>query len=282
MDAREGTSTKDAVVVGFDATASSREALRWGVAEARTRDAILVVLHAGIDQTRGHHVLGEGLKLVEELGGGVEVRTKEVRASAASALSEAGEDAALVVVGEHRRGSLLALLSGSVGAGLSRDSLCPVMVVPPACVRGTGPVVVGVDGSAGSRHALEEAARSALREGVGLKVVLALETTEWASAMSAGWVSGAEAVLAREEAAKADAEEVRRWASERGVSAEVVLERQNPVGALLAHSEGATAVVVGTSGHGALMRAVTGSVGGTLMQKAHCPVLVAGKSHVAG
>lgn len=77
-------------------------------------------------------------------------------------LGEAEEhDADLVVVGTRGLGPIRRVLMGSVSARVARDSLSPVAVVPPgAPLASDGPVVVGVDGSAGSIAALRWAAET--------------------------------------------------------------------------------------------------------------------------
>ncbi len=95
-------------------------------------------------------------------GGGAGTVTPVLRYGSAvsTLLAEAEEnDANLVVVGTRGLGAIRRALMGSVSTRVARDARCPVAVVPPgAPIGSSGPVVIGVDGSAGSIAALRWAA----------------------------------------------------------------------------------------------------------------------------
>ena len=80
-----------------------------------------------------------------------------VRARAASALVEIGASAGLIVVGTRGRSGLADGVLGSVAAGVVARSTVPVAVVPPSAPIEDRHrrVVVGIDGSPNSVHALE-------------------------------------------------------------------------------------------------------------------------------
>ncbi|GAA2552655.1 CBS domain-containing protein [Pseudonocardia hydrocarbonoxydans] len=141
-----------------------------------------------------------------------------------------------------------------------------------------GTVVVGVDGSVGSRAALEHALADAARRGARLRVVTAQAQPEfWATAYgpvpipagaaelhrmrvaARGWVDDVLAAHPREAAA---------------VPIEVSAVPGPPADALIAASGDADLLVLGHRGRGALAGAVLGSVGMRCALGAACPVTV--------
>jgi nucleotide-binding universal stress UspA family protein len=73
----------------------------------------------------------------------------------------------MVVVGSRGRGTLAALLLGSVSVRLAREVPCPVVVVKPGeLLEGRGPVLLGIDGSGRSGAAVEFAFEQADLRGV--------------------------------------------------------------------------------------------------------------------
>ena len=144
------------------------------------------------------------------------------------------------------------------------------------------PVVVGVDGSTGSRSALLYAVQEAVRREVELEVVIAYSPAmPWAGA---GTIllpepEGTRAADA-ESTARALADDVLREAAGRpGIDALKI--RVVPVAgpaprALADSSRGAGLLVVGSRGRGAFRSAVLGSVALHSVTGAHCPVVVVG------
>ena len=137
-------------------------------------------------------------------------------------------------------------------------------------------IVVGIDGSFESKHALRWAAREAKLRGAQLWVVIAWSVPFVATAPNINPVLDGEATGG-----------VRQWA-------EVLVEREveeagdavagldvsklavegAPVEALLDASVGADMLVVGTRGRGKLVEARPGSVSHQCAQRARCPVVV--------
>lgn len=138
------------VVVGVDSSPSSRCALAWALDEARARGTRLVAIHtwniavvgdaygvahlaAGALRDGGERLLERELSLLDTTG--VDVEARLVEGSAAAALVEASDTAALVVVGSRGHRPLTGLLLGSVSEQVSHHAHSPVVVVPP---RATG------------------------------------------------------------------------------------------------------------------------------------------------
>jgi nucleotide-binding universal stress UspA family protein len=187
----------------------------------------------------------------------------------AGVLAEASRHAALMVVGHRGAGGFAGLLTGSVGVQLAEHSACPVIIV-----RGEqaadAPVVVGVDGSEGSRRAAEFAAEAAEWYQTSLIVLYA-----WVG--DAGWPP-AMAQSGRPPPAVPDAvtqvvTELTDKHPQIGVHPEV---RQHLPAheALVAASKHARLVVVGSRGLGGFLGLLLGSVSQALVHHAHCPVAV--------
>jgi nucleotide-binding universal stress UspA family protein len=133
------------VVVGFDGSARSIDALRWAAAEAEARGAALDVIHAWRLPTLSAppvHAVLQNVSLLEEAGQGLlaramaEVTPRVANATphltsepAARALLERGEGAGLLVVGTRGLGRVTGALLGSVSRQLLHHAPCPVVVV---------------------------------------------------------------------------------------------------------------------------------------------------------
>ncbi|MCI9869725.1 universal stress protein [Arthrobacter humicola] len=139
------------IVIGFDGSKQSHEALAWGVEEARYRNAELRVLtvwnkapmawYPAMLETAAGEIVAEDSpeQQAEALGAeaaksavGVNVVTRSIKNdSAASAILEAAREADLVIVGSRGHGGFAALHIGSVSAQVASHSPCPVLVIRP-------------------------------------------------------------------------------------------------------------------------------------------------------
>jgi nucleotide-binding universal stress UspA family protein len=139
------------IVVGVDGSEGARAALEWAAAEARLRGARLRAVHAwhlppaaygsggfvppvGVTweddleeaaKTGLAKTLGEASGTLE----GIEVEHRVGEGSAAVVLTEAAEDADLLVIGSRGLGGFKELLLGSVGHQSAQRSPCPVVIV---------------------------------------------------------------------------------------------------------------------------------------------------------
>jgi nucleotide-binding universal stress UspA family protein len=142
---------------------------------------------------------------------------------------------------------------------------------------GTGRIVVGVDGSQGSRAALEWAIREAQvhASSVHILVVWQYPQTTSASAWGLGMDPSPDIQPA---VAAASAEAASRLGLKASAQGDVVTTWEaiegNPARALLAVSEDADLLVVGSRGHGAFVGALLGSVSHQVVAHARCPVVV--------
>ncbi|MEI5672889.1 MULTISPECIES: universal stress protein [unclassified Nocardioides] len=181
------------VVVGVDGSEGSARAVRWAATEAGLTRRPLTLVHAwtlngsswldqaGIDhRTLAAAIRDEAVGMLATVRAGLlaerpaldlEVHRLVVEADPRDALEELSRSAAMVVVGSRGRGPVRSLLLGSVSVAVSRLAHCPVVVVRPGAERATGGVLVGVDGTAISRPALELAFHEAALRGLPLTVV---------------------------------------------------------------------------------------------------------------
>ncbi|OJY53950.1 universal stress protein [Pseudonocardia sp. 73-21] len=143
---------------------------------------------------------------------------------------------------------------------------------------GIGTVVVGADGSPGSRVALEYAFDDAARRGARLRVVAAAQLPEyWATAYGlTAPPPVAEIVEGVRAAVQATVDEVAaaRPVAARRVEVTVEARAGGAAEVLLDAADGADVLVLGHRGRGALRSAVLGSVGLHCALHAPCPVTI--------
>ena len=117
----------------------------------------------------------------------VDIRLVVSAGRAVPVLLERSEGADLLVVGSRGRGAMRSALLGSVALHCVSHAPCPVVVVHSAPVGASRPrgVVVGVDGSAGSRAALVAATEEAGRNSSEVEVVATYVLTDYWTDMAA-------------------------------------------------------------------------------------------------
>jgi nucleotide-binding universal stress UspA family protein len=153
-----------------------------------------------------------------------------------------------------------------------------------------GVVVCGVDGSAGSRYALQEAIRSAVRRGARVQAVAVYEPPEMWAAMSWGAVGDLpipdDATLRGKalEMAQGLVDEVTQAMAPELTVPEIAVEARpgRPSEELVAAARDADELVVGHRGRGAFGSLVLGSVGLGCVLHATCPVTVVPEPATAG
>lgn len=139
------------IVVGIDGSEHSQRALAFAVAEARTRDATLDIVHVHQHTTNPGYLYGpmagasaagvsrdelerHSLELIDRTLGqapdDVEVQRISVSGSPARRLAEVAEGADLLIVGSRGRGGFTGLLLGSTSRQATAHAPCPVTVVP--------------------------------------------------------------------------------------------------------------------------------------------------------
>jgi nucleotide-binding universal stress UspA family protein len=268
------------IVAGYDGSPGGNDALRWAAREAWARHTTLTVFLASdlapagepafddlirLARQRGELTLARGLQYAGTVVGPARIRAEVTREPAAQALCERSTGAEMVVLGSYGHGRLPGLLLGSVPWQVAKHGHGRVVVIRGKwrpVNESPGPVVVGFDGSAGSRAAVAFAFEEAVLrdDGVPVEAVCAL-------ADAAGDLSGTHAM---------EEEFSSEMARQEKEHPEVTMIRQIAAGpprsALLTAAHGAQMIVVGSRGLGGLEGMVLGSVAEALLHHAPCPV----------
>ena len=282
-----------AVVVGVDGSTSAEQAVDWAARQAEREHRPLVLLHAtsaldtqanvwlvraGADlhhvheqvRTEGEALLSEHARRVRDRHPGLTVSSALRVADPRQALLDAGDRAALIVLGSNGRGPIRSLLLGSVGVAVSSHASCPVVVVRPhhpgEVRRG---VLVGVDGTDQSRATLEFAYRQAALHDLPLTVLHSF----WdAMAVTGARVAGSGA---DEEAERLLLAESVSGMTEKypEVRVDLQLARGLPDDCLVRASTHMDLVVVGRHPGHTVARAVFGGIARSVVE--HAPTVVA-------
>ncbi|GAA3206849.1 hypothetical protein GCM10020256_02110 [Streptomyces thermocoprophilus] len=182
------------VVVGVDGSASSLAAVEVAAREARLRGAALRVVHAflwpalhvplgpsplgppdGGLRNLADRVVAEAVARARTAEPDVEIGQVVVSGEPLTVLEAQSRAAELVVVGSRGMGGFVGLLVGSTAVHLAAHGACPVLVVREE-PRPDGPVVLGVDGSAAGRKAVDFAFAEASLRGAPLVALHAWTT----------------------------------------------------------------------------------------------------------
>ena len=294
------------IVVGVDGSEHSEVALRWAAREAQLRggglDALTAVLvwdlfnqlHADgsrrfdpdYDDAKADAALLAALEHALGAEAAASVVRKPVCDVPAQGLLEAAKGADLLVVGARGLGGFRGLLLGSVSQQCLQHAPGPIAVVRSSedaddasgATRDAASgerIVVGVDGSDGSRAATGWAVTEARLRGAALQAVHAWEVPMIYGPVGIGFpydTSGLESA-ARElldevvDGALADADGG-------GVNVERIVSPGGPASSILETAAGADLVVIGRRGLGGFQRLLLGSVSDHVARHAPCPVVV--------
>lgn len=296
------------VVVGVDGSPGGRLALVAALRTAAARRARLDVVTAvppPVVWTRGAPVEVPDVDAIrddtarrardlvgevrQELAGvpgidDVEVTLTVTHAPPVLSLRDAAEGADLLVVGSRGRGAVRSMLLGSVALHCTTHAPSPVLIVhpTPADVAVEPRIVVGVDGSAGSRAALVAAVEEASRTGAALDVVATYSAADYWTDLFTVVVpppgEGHDEVARQTEAL---VEEVLAAHGEPTPAVRMHIV-DGPAGdVLIHHARGAQLLVVGSHGRGALGGLLLGSVALHCAMHASAPVLVVRPSRTA-
>jgi nucleotide-binding universal stress UspA family protein len=278
------------IVVGVDGSARSKGVLRWAAAEARLHAAGLKILTAysstwppeafgGLGELpqyvgrRFEEMVVEAVAETRVLEPGIEVTGEAVLGDPVAVLLEAGRTAAMVVVGSRGHGGLASLLLGSVSQQVATHATGPVVVVRGRADAASGPIVVGVDGSASAQHGLALGFDEAQRLGTGLVALRGYPVPSPPHGNMPPHLNYQDIV--REAAAHDLDAALTPWRGKYpGVDVTALVQPGGPAKNLVDVSRDAGLVIVGSRGHGALVGSLLGSVGLHLLHHAECPVMI--------
>ncbi|MEV0027976.1 universal stress protein [Nocardia sp. NPDC050793] len=281
------TASTSTVVVGTDGSASAAYAVRWAALDAAANHTPLHIVTAigsmadfgvafgpaAIDfqeiREAGARTLDEASAIAEQAvePQRLEIITAMAESAPVPALKNCSKDARLLVVGTRGRGALRRGLLGSVSTSLARHAHCPVAVIPDEDpVPTEGPVVVGVDGSPNSAHAVRIAYEQAAARNAEL---VAVHT--WSEVYR---------YIPREEMLQEDsallAESLAGYSDRYpDVAVRRVVVEDRPARRLLQEAQGAQLLVVGSHGRGGFAGMTLGSVSQAVLHAAQCPVIIA-------
>lgn len=276
------------IVIGFDGSEGSEDALRLGTAIAQAESAELVVAAAlaydplliaaeAYDQALAEH-FDQLFAQVEHQLPGVEFVRRELRdASPGQALTDLAdaEGTDMIVLGSTHRGKLGRVYPGSVGERLLNGAPCAVAIAPRGYARrehyGLGVIGVGYDGTQESQLALAEAERLAEQLKASLRLIAVVPPVPVTPSRISHTEVGYTDVLRRHFRDVLDV-----GASKLGyaTAVEAVLEEGDPAAALAAQGVELDLLVIGSRGYGPVRRALLGGVSAEVMRTAPCPVIV--------
>ncbi len=290
--------TYPGVVVGVDGSPGSLFAVQWAARDAELRNTALTLVHVvpatagtwlessmvpawmGAQRERGRQVLDEALKIAGESceRGQAQIDCEMPSGITVPALVDLSKDADLVVVGCLGTGTLRGRHLGSVSSGLVHHAQCPVAVIHDGVELNAdtarAPVLLGIDGSPESELATAVAFDEASRRKVGLVALHAWSPVgvfdSIVSFPSPGWP----ALRAVED--EIVAARLAGWAERYpDVSVQRHVVPDEPAHQLVATSEWAQLVVVGSHGRGGFAGMLLGSVSAAVVMLARVPVIVA-------
>ncbi|UOZ02999.1 universal stress protein [Amycolatopsis sp. WQ 127309] len=285
------------VVVGVDGSGASMAAVAWAAKVASARHLELEIVHglrstelrhddgmAGTDvlfdavRQDGDRVVAGSRKVAASIDEDLVVTAKTPAESPAPLLVGLSRQARMVVVGASGSGGFTGMLLGTTAATLVDHAHSPVAVIRgrhgTAHVPESGPVVVGVDGSATSELAIAAAFEEASFRGAPLVAVHA-----WSDVTYEDFY-GAVRIMPQWESAREDeerllAQRLAGWQEKYpDVGIRRVLCRDRPRHALLEAAQTAQLVVAGNRGRGGFAGMLLGSTSQALVQHAACTVLV--------
>ncbi|WP_305094134.1 universal stress protein [Prescottella sp. R16] len=294
-DTDEPSVARDAnsVVVGVDGSDAAHDAVVWATRMCAARNLTLRLVHAlnfspytygapyldvaGIYdwmEVQGKDILTAAAETARRVSADVRISTEISTMGGARWLVSLSEDSRALVLGASGSGAAGGI--GSTAVGAASHGVCPVVVVHrrDGEVPDSGPVVVGIDGSPTSERATAVAFEEAALRGVPLVAIHA-----WSDTPHGTLAGGRNAI--RDPRAFEDAEHevlserLAGWC-ERYPDVEVRRELyiDGPRTHLIAWSQKAQLVVVGSRGRGGFRGLLLGSTSNELVQKAQCPVMV--------
>lgn len=294
------------VVVGFDGSPHSYDALDWGASAAQNRGSALTVVTAysfpyvvsgyvdsssqvsgqDLAQQTADQLLGQAKQHLGDRDG-EHVHYMSITGDATGGLVQVSDRADLIVVGRRGLGRFWGRLLGSVSSALPAHAQCPTVIVYPkdedrqpgdtSVAHGTDtrPITVGVDTSDQARTAALAAADEAIRLDTELQIVLAMPPFSGPPTWFPELVAEVERQEDPDAANRILAEEV-NWLQEQRPEAKISgsVKRGIPAEVMIALSGDSQLTVLGTRGRGGFASLMLGSVSRTTLSQARGTVMV--------
>ena len=135
-------------------------------------------------------------------------------------------------------------------------------------------IIVGVDGSAHSRKALEYAAKEAVAHHTSLTVLTVHQAVRDVYGSPSHYPDDADQTEKARQAAQEETDQVLAGIAEKPESVTVKAVHGLPSDELVKAAEGAEMLVMGSRGAGGFARLILGSVATQVAHHANCPVLI--------
>jgi len=274
------------LIVGFDATASARDALAFARQLTRASGAAPTVVFV---RAHGAKILGSGDATADRVLGEAQGLIADVPAAAfeerhdasvARALSRAAEDAdaALIVLGASHRCAV-----GHVGAGATADAViraapCPVAIAPAGYAQRAGNppfglIAAAVDGGPDTERIARVAGRLAARGHAALRLITVADVAGIPGPTSAGTIGYVTLANAARDCANDALKRASRAAGD-DVTVERCVAGGRVAGAVAKLSERADVLVIGSRGYGPVRGVLAGAHASSILHAASTPVLV--------
>lgn len=209
--------------------------------------------------------------LIDEVAPGAETTAEVIEGRPALVLRELSSRAHTMVLGRRGLGGVTGLLLGSVSTDVAAHADCPVVVVPEN-PRGSGPVVVGVDGSPVSSAAIA----AAFAQASFLQAPLIAVHTYGGNAGAAYFDRlHAERQQLTDEAHEALGSQLAGALEDYpDVAVTTVVTTESAAHQVLESAAEAQLIVMGSRGRGGFRGLLLGSTSQAVLQVAPCPVMI--------
>lgn len=280
--------TKD-VVVATDGSSHAEDAVLWAAREAdrlSTRLRIVSVREPWSDpfgisrevrkaqEDMSAQMLQNGADIAKQGYPDLEIVTRHPSGDVVETLAKESDTAHIIVTGSRGRGGFSGLVLGSTSLRLTTRSKAPVVVIPGPSETTYGEVVVGIDGSEQSEHALRYAFEEADVRKARLSAVRVLEHPEFYGPAGGYGEWMLHATRATEQLMAEEVKPLREKFPE--VEVDLKALKGHPAGALRLAAQRADLLVVGNRGRGVARSLLLGSVSHGVLHHAPCPVAVVG------
>jgi len=285
----------DLVVVGLDASRSSRNAAEWAAVEAIRRNAVLRLMHAcpppearaagprssdvgaALMHLRGQTLLNEVAAQLQRAHPVLNISTHLDRNDPVQALRRESENAQLTVMGSWAADRAPGLPLGSVAYAIASVNTAPVAVIHPHHhPNAQGSVLIAVDGSATGDGALEFAFAEAQLRGTDLIAVHVWHDVAIEGTFPYQVVTDTVPVAIEEQRIQL-ADRLAPWRDRcPQVHVQCAVVFGSPAATLLDFANRAQLVVVGRHGAGGHSGLLLGATSQALVNQSSCPVVVVG------
>lgn len=242
------------VVIGLDDEPSAQTAVEWIIERARSKPVQLRIIAAlDVSASNPHTVrnlVAAASQRVQDAAPGTRVETVVTERPMLQVLLEHGDSADLLVIGSHPDPGIRDGRTPSLPISLAARSRCAVVIVPDDWKARGGPVVVGLDATAASINAVIVAAREAGYAARDLEIVHTWEPRGTASTHT----------MRRTHEDILNAAVERIHADFPGLPVHTVLSEAVAHAGIIANSQDARLIVLGTHGLGRETGLVLGAI----------------------